>query len=145
MTRNFNRGNVVHCVEKMLKSVSISAEVINCGVIGYNMWQHSELLKRKVLSFSPDLIILGLFEDDLMESIPKYSESNRYEGGHPFQKKRVWGIAENFSLLNILKNANTLFEYKNRYRRGHAYLKGIEERRIGRETYPYTGGIELGA
>ena len=33
------------------------------------------------------------------------------------------------SLWNFLKNANALFEYKYRYRRGYSYLKGIEERK----------------
>ena len=29
-------------------------------------------------------------------------------------------------LWNFLRNTNTLFEYQNRHRRGHAYLKGID-------------------
>jgi len=116
-------------LERMLHSAKIKSEVINCGVVGYNMWQHYEQLKRKVIPYKPDLVILGLFEDDLGSSIPKYSESNRYSGGNPFGQKRILGIIGNVSLLNFLRNANTLFEYKNRYRRGHAYLKGIEERK----------------
>jgi len=110
-------------LERFLNKKSIPSEVINCGVIGYNMWQHYELLKRRVVFYEPDLVILGLFEDDLSGSVSRYSESNRYRGEHPFESMGATGILGNVYIVNFLRNANSLFEYKNRYRRGHAYLK----------------------
>ena len=45
-------------------------EVLNFGVIGYNMWQYNETLTRKALSYQPEVIILGLFQDDLQRPRP---------------------------------------------------------------------------
>jgi len=116
-------------LKKALNRQDIPCEVINCGVIGYNMWQHYEVLKRKVLSYRPDLVILGLFLNDLSASIFPYEHPDTYQGINPFENRGVSGIMSHSSLWNFLKNANAIYEYKNRYRRGYSYLKTIEERK----------------
>jgi hypothetical protein len=116
-------------LERILNHANINCEIINCGVIGHCTWQHFEMLKRKALPYQPDLVILGLFEDDLMGSIPPYNESDGYEGGNPFGERGVSGVMCHLSLWNFLRNANALFEHKYRYRRGHTYVKAIEKRK----------------
>ena len=116
-------------LERILNHANITCEVINCGVIGHNMWQHYEMLKRRALPYQPDFVILGLFEDDLIGSIPLYNESDRYQGEYPFGERGVSGVMCHISLWNFLRNANALFEYKYRYRRGHTYVKAIENRK----------------
>ncbi len=116
-------------LEKALNRQNIRYEVIDCGVIGHNMWQHYEVLKRKVLPYRPDLVILGLFEDDLSGSIPPYDKPGKYQGINPFKKRGVSGIMSRFALWNFLVNANAIYEYKYRYRRGYSYLKTIDERK----------------
>ena len=118
-------------LEGMLNGSGLHSEVINCGVIGYNMWQHYETLRHNVIPYKPDLVILGLFPDDLFCSFPpKGVLEEGYAGHNPFgPRKGLQGAVNGSSLWNFLRNANTLFEYKNRHRRGHAYVKGIEERK----------------
>jgi len=42
----------------------ICYEVINCGVIGYNLTQYYANLKEKALRYNPDLIVCSIFLDD---------------------------------------------------------------------------------
>jgi len=114
---------------KILNDKNIHCEVINCGVIGYQMWQNYEKLERKLLPYQPDLIILGLFQDDLSASVTPYTDSERYKGGYPFQTNDIHGFMNRFAIWNVLKNINDLIEYRYRYKRGYTYLKGIEERK----------------
>ena len=116
-------------LEKALNHLSIKCEIINCGVIGHNMWQHYEVLKRKVLQFHPDLVILGLFENDLAASVSPHENSDEYQGANPFKNQNRFGILEHSSLWNFLTNANTIYEYKYRYRQGYSYMKTIGERK----------------
>jgi hypothetical protein len=116
-------------LEEALRRMNKPCEVINCGIIGHNMWQHYEVLKRKVLPFHPDLVILGLFEDDLLQSVSPRQVSAEYKGANPFEERSVTGILGHFSIWNFLKNANAIYEYKFRYKRGYSYIKTIEERK----------------
>ena len=116
-------------LEKALNSLNIRCQVINCGVIGHNMWQHYEVLKRKVLPFHPDLVILGLFVDDLSGSVSPNEKSDKYHGVNPFENRNLFGILEHSSLWNFLRNANAIYEYKYRYRRGYSYMETIGERK----------------
>lgn len=113
-------------LEGILNRANMASGVINCGVIGHNMWQHYEMLKRKVLLYQPDLVILGLFEDDLASSLPP---NDGYQGENPFEDQGVSGVMSHFSLWNFLRNVNAQFEYKYRYRRGYAYMKAVENRK----------------
>lgn len=116
-------------LEKLLNRRNMPSEVINCGVIGYNMWQHYEMLKSKVLPYKPDLVVLGLFEDDLASSMRPYDESDGHQGSNPFEERGASGIMSHVSLWNFLRNASALFEYKYRYRRGYTYMRSIEDRK----------------
>ncbi|MCP4665394.1 MAG: hypothetical protein GY849_03420 [Deltaproteobacteria bacterium] len=117
-------------LERILKDSHIRCEVINCGVIGYDMWQHFEMLKRKVLPHQPDLVILGLFLNDITDPIPPYKKgTGQWKGTNPFEPEGPSEIMKHFSLWNYLWNLNYWFETKYRYRRGHAYLQGIEKRK----------------
>lgn len=116
-------------LERILNRANIPSEVINGGVIGHNMWQHYEMLVRKALAYKPDLIILGLFLDDLASSVPPYSQSDEYQGENPFEVRGMSELMSRLSILNLLRNINGLIEYKYRYRRGYTYMKGIENRK----------------
>ncbi len=116
-------------LEKFLNRAHIPCEVINCGVIGYNMWQHYEMLKGKVLPNNPDLVILGLFEDDIGASVRPYKDPEDWKGVKLYQPKFFSIVLDHFYLWTFIRNAAALYEYKYRYRLGHNYMKGIEERK----------------
>ena len=42
------------------------AEVVNCGVSGYNLVQYLVNYERKARAYDPDLVIVGFFGDDLL-------------------------------------------------------------------------------
>jgi hypothetical protein len=77
------------------------------------------------------LVIIGLFADDLEESVPPYGQDEGYEGRNPFHHKGEGGVMSYFSLWNFCKNTDALFKYKYRYRTSgeYGYLKSIENRR----------------
>lgn len=112
-----------------LKRANLNCEVINCGVIGHNMWQHCETLKRKALAFSPDLVILALFFDDISGYAPPHKKPGEWQKFSPFRKKKLPSIMSNIYLYNFLNNTDELIKYRYRYREGHDYLKSIEERK----------------
>lgn len=116
-------------MERILKSKGIHADVMNFGVIGYNMWQFNEMLLRKVLPFHPDLVVLGLFQNDLLMSRSPYTHPDEWQGMNPFETKGVPGVLSRLYLWNFLLNANMILEYKYRYRLGQSYLKDIKERK----------------
>ncbi len=58
-------------LEVLLREAGSSVEVLNFGVPGYNLDQSVELLRSKALTFSPDVVVIGLCLNDL-ESIFSY-------------------------------------------------------------------------
>lgn len=115
-------------LERLLTSTDRPVEVINCGVVGYVMWQNVETLKQKVLQYRPDLVVLGVFLNDIRKSIPPYKENTNWKARNPFEKKDS-KMMNYFYLSNFIKNWQRRYEAKNRHRRGYEYLKGIEERK----------------
>ncbi|MBW1785299.1 MAG: SGNH/GDSL hydrolase family protein [Deltaproteobacteria bacterium] len=127
-------------LESILNDQGIVSEVINCAVVGYNMWQYYEQLKNKVVDFGPDLVILGIYLNDLGRSTPPYRPGEPYSGENPFEPEPGNSKLRNKSVLwTFLHNADTLFKYKNRHRGGYDYLKSIEKRkrRLGPENKNY--------
>jgi hypothetical protein len=120
-------------IEKMLNQRDIKAEVINCGVIGYDMWHYLKLLREKVILYKPDLVLLGLFANDIARAKPPQNNPDIWNDQNPFASKS--NISKIY-LVNFAKNIFTLIETKYRYQRGHEYLMGIEERKkkIGPEN-----------
>lgn len=115
-------------LERRINDMGKTSEVISCGVIGYGMWQYLETLKRKVIPYKPDLVILGLFIDDITTSVSPYKHLHNWPGTNPFAKDAS-GMMSRSYLWNFLKNSSTLLETKYRYLRGHNYLQGIEKRK----------------
>jgi lysophospholipase L1-like esterase len=115
-------------LERLINDQGTTSEVINCGVIGYGMWQYLEVLRRKVIPYKPDLVILGIFIDDIATSISPHKNMENLPGTNPFAKDASDLINRSY-LWNFFENWNTIFETKYRYRRGYEYLKGIEERK----------------
>jgi lysophospholipase L1-like esterase len=115
-------------LERRLNDMGKTSEVISCGVIGYGMWQYLETLERKVIPYKPDLVILGLFIDDIPSSVSPHRDLQNWPGTNPFVKDAS-GLMSRSYLWNFLKNSITFVETKYRYLRGHNYLKGIEKRK----------------
>ncbi len=116
-------------LEDMLNKKGYSCEVINCGIVAHGMWQHFEMLKSKVLPYRPDLVILGLFEDDLLASEKPYQDPSEWSGKNPFKQSPSSVMLQKSYLFNFIRNIFGLYEYKYRYRLGHSYLKNVEERK----------------
>ncbi len=117
-------------LEKILNQGKKGFEVLSRGVMGYNMWQHYEMLKKNAIPYQPDLVVLEIYIDDILYSKPPYKSPDDWEGKNPFEPKDMEaGIMRHSYLFNLLINSNSLFETKYRYRRGHRYLKGIKERK----------------
>ena len=115
-------------LEGILRTQGAQVEVMNFGVIGHNMWQHYAMLETRVLRYQPNLIVLGLFTDDIAASVPPHATSPNYQGQNPFEGDDVGDMLSHSALRNFLKHANELFEYKFRYR-NESYMRNIPDRK----------------
>jgi lysophospholipase L1-like esterase len=116
-------------LERALAGRGIVTEVINWGVTGYNMWQYIEVLTHKALPLNPDLVILGLFFNDIGEYPPEGYGAPNFKGYNPFARGFEGGWLAHSALFTLLNNLNFAFETRFRHRRGHRYLMGVAERR----------------
>ena len=116
-------------IERLLQKENINLEVINCGVTAYLMWQNYEVLKRKALPYKPDLVVLGIFLNDIEQSKPPYKNFSEWKGSNIFEEEQNTSLKDKFYIRNYIKNLDRIFKFRNRYRRGHNYLKTIEERK----------------
>ena len=115
-------------LEAMLNKRQKKCEVINSGVIGYRMWQNYEVLKHKAPLLKPDLIILGVFLNDILQIIPPYIDNPDWKPVVLFEKKKRKKFVNNFYLYNFAHNLDRLYQSKYRYR-DLEYLAGIEKRK----------------
>ncbi len=114
-------------LERILNAKNLSYEVINCGIIGHDMWQHYAMLKHKVLPYRPDLVVLGLHLNDFTQSYPP--NDPQYQGSNPIAEIYESEVLRWSYFWNTVRHINSRFEYKYRYRRGYTYLKSIEKRK----------------
>jgi len=83
-------------LEQQLRSYHQSTEVINAGVIGYNLWQYVAYLKEKGVNYEPDLVTIGFFQDDIRgDYIKKVTESD-------FDPDSSYHFGRNFYLYNFI-------------------------------------------
>lgn len=116
-------------LQQLLAQRDIHSEVMNFGVINHDMWQHYVMLKTRVLAYTPDLVILAIFTNDLEHPIaPDHIADNDVIGRNPYEKGGVKGLLKKSALWNFLTHATAFFEYKYRYRQ-ERYLRSIPDRR----------------
>lgn len=117
-------------LQRILNRRGMSAEVINCGVIAHNMWQHVRILQSKVFRLTPDVVILGIFEDDVAAPIPPPSANAPDFPGHdPFERKGIRGSLRRSYVYNFVSNMEDLLKHRYRARFGSDYVRSISERR----------------
>lgn len=117
-------------LERILAPGNMGVETLNFGVIGYHMWQYGVLLEHEVIRYDPDLIVMGLFLDDITVSVPPYASDSNWTPHNPFEElipDKNKGSASKF--WNLARNWNEVLETKYRYKRGAMYLQGITERK----------------
>ncbi len=116
-------------LENLLRSRVTTTEVLNFGVIGYGLWQFRIQLEQQVMPWEPDVVVLGLFLDDIVQSIPPSQQGKPGWTGHNPFARNARKQASAFYLVNTLRNLEKLLETRYRYRRGHGYLEGIDKRK----------------
>jgi len=102
-------------------------EVLGFGVAGYQLWQHLELLRRRVLDYDPDVVVLALFLDDIEKTRAPHGDP-AWQPHNPFAEL-LPAVQSPSRLWTLLGNLYRLLEVRYRYRRGVDYLQGIEERK----------------
>jgi hypothetical protein len=116
-------------LQRLLAQRNIDSEVMNFGVINHDMWQHYVMLKTRVLPYTPDLVILAVFTNDLERPVaPDDIADNDEIGRNPYEKGGAKGLLKKSALWNFLTHATAFFEYKYRYRQ-ERYLRSIADRR----------------
>lgn len=115
-------------LESLLKADGKRIDVINAGVIGYNLFQSLTYLKQRGIKYHPDLVIYFFWLDDL---------------GGPYSLNQIKGIyhkllqSDEFKktqpsksyLINFLENASTLIDNKLRFLTEANWLRDIEHRK----------------
>jgi len=86
------------------KHSSVKYEVMNCGVIGYNLTQEVRFLQQRILRFDPDIIIFLITGNDVGRKIKR--PSNRFSNfifRHSYLYQRAYLWLENHLKRNDLK------------------------------------------
>ncbi len=97
--------------EARQKHSSLKYEVMNFGVVGYNLNAEVEVLKEKVLAYKPDIVILNLFKND-NELIP---------GVTPLFHDNVLRLTEEQRLALIRKYVTGRYSWMRRFERNVLY------------------------
>ncbi len=122
-------------LERLLQERGDRVEVINCGVIGHNMWQHRATLESRAWGYGPDLVVLGLYQDDLQASVPPAeTREPGYAGHNPFAKTGASHWRHKSRLYNTLRNLEDLLKYHFRSHFGADHVRSIDERRMAIES-----------
>ncbi|MGR9106723.1 MAG: SGNH/GDSL hydrolase family protein [Gammaproteobacteria bacterium] len=117
-------------LEEILNGKGYPVEVINCAVVGYDMWQHKVALREKALVYHPDLVMLGIFVNDLMFSYPPPEiRKPGYRGKNPFAKQGTRNWLHKSFLYNTIRNAEDLLKFRFRAKLGAKHLEGIVARK----------------
>jgi hypothetical protein len=117
-------------LERILQATRARVEIINCGVIGHSMWQHRITLEKRAWRYNPDLIILGIYQDDLNASFPPpRTKEPGYRGQNPFEKQGVRYRLHQSYLYNFIRNMEDLLKYRFRSAFGASHVKSIVERK----------------
>jgi len=148
--------NFAKQLERRLRELGYSVEVMNFGVPGFSTAQEFIYLKVKVMKFRPDLVILGFFpgndyrnnlrawqRDDLRPYlIPRpdgtLAVDNRFRGSRSFRLKNSWLG----SLMYFFKKNSRLFCFVNDQvnlwrmrRRGRAVRRAAASGRVEPSIY----------
>ena len=103
-------------------------EVINAGVPGWGLAQYDRYLKRDGFQYSPDIIVIAYFADDLAGSRDDSVISNVPPSVHNEDVPVKGGVLHYSRLFNFMKSAGHWVREKNRRSRT-AYLHDFDERR----------------
>jgi lysophospholipase L1-like esterase len=94
-------------LEKELQRSRANVEVINFGVMGYNTTQEAEIIREKVLGYSPDLIVIGYSLNDIGILSRERTALSTYRGYNSFMTTGIGfidSILGRSKLYLLLKN-----------------------------------------
>jgi len=90
-------------------------EVINAGVPGYDLWQEAAYLKQYGLQFSPKLVIIGFYANDIVPK-PKAIYQTIDEVSGFMRKKGVEGLFS-YETIHLFKRSRLLLLLRDRYQK----------------------------
>jgi len=105
-------------LERKLREAGIDAEVLNAGVSGYSNAEECLYLERDLLGYSPDLVLISFFSNDLVDNYR--SGLFRLENGVLTQTADSYVPGGRFG--NFL-NTNPIFNWLSAYSNAFALLK----------------------
>ncbi|MGI9326713.1 MAG: SGNH/GDSL hydrolase family protein [Pseudomonadales bacterium] len=112
-------------LEKRLRGQQPRVEVMNFGVIAYQLWQYLEVLEQRVYATEPDLVIVGFFLDDISVSA---EPANRNPEGRNRFNIQADGAFTASHLFNVVRNLGKVVDIRARQRRSRM-LRNLEDRR----------------
>lgn len=119
-------------LEDVFKDESVDADVINAGVIGYNIFQCMRYFELKGKEYQPDLTIYFFFLDDAEGFLDEAGARAYYEAAQAGQFKEfrepVYGPFSQVYLINFVNNVYTAASTKLKRISAH-WVKNIERRR----------------
>jgi lysophospholipase L1-like esterase len=75
-------------------------EVLNFGILGYSSFQGLELIKRRVLDLSPDIVAIGFGMND--SEVAGYRDKDMIAGPHPRRTLRPLAVARELEFVKLL-------------------------------------------
>ncbi|MEW5734966.1 MAG: GDSL-type esterase/lipase family protein [Thermodesulfobacteriota bacterium] len=124
-------------IEEILNDENRNADVVNAGVIGYNLFQSLRYFEEKGKSYRPDLTVYFFFLDDAEGFLNEEGAEAYYRSASAGKFKEfrtpIYGPWARVHLFNFVNNVYT--ELSNKLKRISAHwVKNIERRREHFET-----------
>jgi GDSL-like Lipase/Acylhydrolase family len=87
-------------------------EVINGGVPGYDTWQEIAYLKRDGVHFKPELVVIGVYANDI---VPKPANISRIIDSTGFTRKQGLVGLLSYNMIHFLKRSRLLLLLRDRF------------------------------
>ncbi|MDY7035255.1 MAG: GDSL-type esterase/lipase family protein [Thermodesulfobacteriota bacterium] len=116
--------NLEDCYLKQLEGLlnydKTEWDVINAGVVGYDMWQYLAYFEHYGYLYHPDLVTIGVYFNDFYGN-PSHEEA-------PPQIQRYRSLSS-LSLVNFVRNCFDILIHRYRYLQDASWLRSLEDRR----------------
>ena len=117
-------------LESLISDKKDKIDVINGGVIGYNIFQCLTYLKQKGIRYNPDAVVYFFFIDDMQGPNSEQQVREVYQSFSRSEEnaEKLHKISHSY-LINFVKNVYTFLWNKYRWLNGADWLRNIEDRK----------------
>lgn len=114
---------------RQLEKLQDNLDVINGGVIGYNLYQSMVFYEEVLWQYQAEDVVFFFYSDDVVEPLDELAAKARYENDLKTQAEIGKETGSILYLVNLFKNVRTLLRSRLRSRFQASWLRTVGERK----------------